>query len=257
MNWQDRSFTQLEDSFARGPVVAILPLGAVEAHGPHLPVGADVWIAEAMARAGVEGLARVGVSALVLPALAYAPAPFADRHAGTLTIRPETLIALVVDIGAAAAERGIALLALVNAHFDPAQVRALRSAVELLQQSGRLRVVFPDLTRRRLADRLGEEFRSGACHAGRYESSILLACRPELVDNAARLLLPPLPVSLVEAARRGEKTFVDAGLNLAYCGDPAAASAEEGRALIAELGAILAEEVRAELSWPGSPWNAG
>lgn len=248
MNWQDRTFTQLELLFERGPVVAILPLGAIEAHGPHLPVGTDIWIAEAMARAGAERLGKEGLSAAVLPSLAYAPAPFADRHAGTLTIRPETLIALLVDIGAAAAERGVTLLALVNAHFDPAQVGALRSAVERLQQSGRLRVVFPDLTRRRLADRLGEEFRSGACHAGRYESSILLACRPELVDDAARILLPPLPISLVEAARRGEKTFVDAGLDLAYCGDPAAASAEEGRALIAELGAILAEEVRAEIS---------
>lgn len=248
MNWQDLSFTALDRAFAEGPVVAILPLGAVEAHGPHLPVGTDTWIAEAMAREGVERLGKEGFSAVVLPSLAYAPAPFANAHAGTLSIRPETLAALVGDIGLAVAARGVAVLALVNAHFDPAQVGALRSAVERLQQSGRLRVVFPDLTRRRLADRLGEEFRSGACHAGRYESSILLACRPELVDNAARILLPPLPISLVAAARRGEKTFVDAGLDLAYCGDPAAASAEEGRALIAELGAILAEEVRAEIS---------
>ena len=50
MNWQDRTFTELEDLFERGPVVAILPLGAIEAHGPHLPVGTDIWIAEAMAR---------------------------------------------------------------------------------------------------------------------------------------------------------------------------------------------------------------
>lgn len=247
MNWHEQSFTQLEAAFAARPVAAILPLGAIEAHGPHLPVGADVWIAEAMAGACIERLGKEGTAAVILPSLAYAPAPFADRHAGTLSIRPETLIALLVDIGAAVADRGIAVLALANAHFDPAQVGALRSAVELLQGSGRLRVVFPDLTRRRLADRLGEEFRSGACHAGRYESSILLACRPDLVDEAARLRLPPLPVSLVEAARRGEQTFVDAGLDLAYCGDPAAASAAEGRALVAELGVILAEAVRAEL----------
>lgn len=248
MNWRDLSFTALDGTLAQGPVVAILPLGAVEAHGPHLPVGTDTWIAEAMAREGAERLAEGGLSAVVLPSLAYAPAPFANAHAGTLSIRPETLAALVGDIGLAVAARRVAVLAVANAHFDPAQVGALRSAVERLQQSGRLRVAFPDLTRRRLAERLGEEFRSGACHAGRYESSILLACRPELVDNAARILLPPLPVSLVEAASRGERTFVEAGLDLAYCGDPAAASAEEGRALIAELGAILAEEVRAEIS---------
>lgn len=247
MNWQEQSFTRLEAAFDAGPVVAVLPLGAVEAHGPHLPVGTDVWIAEAMARAGAEKLAKEGLSAVVLPSLAYAPAPFANAHPGTLSIRPETLTALVVDLASAVAARGIAVLALANAHFDPAQVAALRKAVEELRNSGRLRVAFPDLTRRRLAERLGEEFRSGACHAGRYESSILLATRPDLVDDAARLRLPSLPVSLVEAAGRGERTFVEAGLEMAYCGDPAAASAEEGRVLVAELGAILAEAVQAEL----------
>ena len=247
MNWQDQSFTHLEEAFARGPVVAILPLGAVEAHGPHLPVGTDIWIAEAMAREGAERLGKEGIAAVVLPTLAYAPAPFADAHAGTLSIRPGTLAALVGDIGLAVATRGVAVLALANAHFDPAQVGALRSALEPLQASGRLRVVFPDLTRRRLAERLGEEFLSGACHAGRYESSILLAERPELVDEAARLRLPALPVSLVEAAKAGHATFAEAGLDLAYCGDPAAASLAEGRRLVAELGEILAEAVRAEL----------
>lgn len=247
MNWQEQSFTRLEAAFDAGPVVAVLPLGAVEAHGPHLPVGTDVWIAEAMARAGAEKLGKEGLSAVVLPSLAYAPAPFANAHPGTLSIRPETLTALVVDLASAVAARGIAVLALANAHFDPAQVAALRKAVEELRNSGRLRVAFPDLTRRRLAERLGEEFRSGACHAGRYESSILLATRPDLVDDAARLRLPSLPVSLVEAAGRGERTFVEAGLEMAYCGDPAAASAEEGRVLVAELGAILAESVQAEL----------
>ncbi len=247
MNWQEQSFTRLEAAFDAGPVVAVLPLGAVEAHGPHLPVGTDVWIAEAMARAGAEKLGKEGLSAVVLPSLAYAPAPFANAHPGTLSIRPETLTALVVDLASAVAARGIAVLALANAHFDPAQVAALRKAVEELRNFGRLRVAFPDLTRRRLAERLGEEFRSGACHAGRYESSILLATRPDLVDDAARLRLPSLPVSLVEAAGRGERTFVEAGLEMAYCGDPAAASAEEGRVLVAELGAILAEAVQAEL----------
>ena len=228
MNWQEQSFTRLEAAF-------------------DLPVGTDVWIAEAMARAGAEKLGKEGLSAVVLPSLAYAPAPFANAHPGTLSIRPETLTALVVDLASAVAARGIAVLALANAHFDPAQVAALRKAVEELRNSGRLRVAFPDLTRRRLAERLGEEFRSGACHAGRYESSILLATRPDLVDDAARLRLPSLPVSLVEAAGRGERTFVEAGLEMAYCGDPAAASAEEGRVLVAELGAILAEAVQAEL----------
>jgi len=105
MNWQEQSFTRLEAAFDAGPVVAVLPLGAVEAHGPHLPVGTDVWIAEAMARAGAEKLGKEGLSAVVLPSLAYAPAPFANAHPGTLSIRPETLTALVVDLASAVAAR--------------------------------------------------------------------------------------------------------------------------------------------------------
>lgn len=248
MIWQEQSYPGLERAVTAGTTVAVLPLGAVEAHGPHLPVGADIWIAEAMARDGAERLGNEGIGAVVLPAIAYAPAPFASRHAGTLSIRPETLTALVVDLGAAVAERGFRILALANTHFDPAQLLALRAAVDELRRSGRVRVAYPDLTRRRLAERLGGEFRSGACHAGSYESSILLAERPDLVDDAARRRLPPLPVSLVAAAKGGHTNFVDAGLALAYCGDPAAASVEEGRLLVAELGAILAEAIRAELA---------
>ena len=52
MFWAERSFPELGEATRVGKAVAILPLGAVEAHGPHLPVGTDVWIAEAMARSG-------------------------------------------------------------------------------------------------------------------------------------------------------------------------------------------------------------
>jgi creatinine amidohydrolase len=230
-------------ALAGGDLVAILPLGALEAHGPHLPVGADVWIAEAMAREGARRLAAQGVGAVVLPALAYAPAPFAAEFAGTLSIRPETLVALLVDLAGSLAERGVATLVLASSHFDPSQVSAVREAVERIRELGRPRVVFPDLTRRRLAERLTEEFRAGASHAGRYESSILLAERPDLVDEDERAALPRLDVSLVEAIRAGKSSFVRAGLARAYCGDPAAATAEEGRAIVATLGALLAEAV--------------
>ncbi|MGE0641301.1 MAG: creatininase family protein [Thermoanaerobaculia bacterium] len=247
MNWADRSYPELEPDADSPNRVAILPLGAVEAHGPHLPVGTDVWIAEAMARAGRNRLAEEGVPALVLPAIAYAAAPFADGFGGTLSIRPETTRALLLDLAAAVTRRGVAVLALANAHFDPANVAVLRSTVDAVDGAGGLRVVFPDCTRRTLAGRLGDEFRTGACHAGRYESSILLAERPDLVREKERRALRERPVSLVEASRLGQTSFADAGLDEAYCGDPAAATAAEGREIVAELGKILAEAVRAAL----------
>ena len=247
MFWAESSFPELGEAAWGGRTVAILPLGAVEAHGPHLPVGTDIWIAEAMARGGRERLGEGGIRAFILPAFAYAPAPFADEFPGTLSIRPETLRSLLVDLGRAVARRGVEVRALANAHFDPAQVGALRLAAEEMRLISGLRVAYPDLTRRSLAERLGEEFRFGACHAGRYETSILLAERPDLVKEAVSHLLPPRPISLVEVFRRGETTFAAAGLEQGYCGDPAAATAAEGREILATLGEILAEAVRAEL----------
>ena len=275
----------------RARTVAILPVGATEAHGPHLPLETDVTIAEAMARAGAERLARAGRRAVILPPLAYTAAPFAADFAGTISVRPETVTALVVDIARALEAQGFAALAIANAHLDPAHIAALHAALEQLRAdvadgggeareagiqnriaeqlradysdvaggiadtgnrtSGSaveapgagLRVIFPDVTRRPWALRLTDEFRSGACHAGQYETSIVLAETPERVREAARAALPPVPHSLVTAIREGRRTFDEAGGPRAYFGDPAAASAEEGRATVAALGEILAEAV--------------
>jgi creatinine amidohydrolase len=245
MRWDESTYRQLE-SAAADDVVAVLPLGAVEAHGPHLPLGTDVWIAEAMAREGARRLRQAGRTVFVLPALAYAPAPFADGFAGTLSIGVETMAALVEDLAAALARRGVAVLALASAHFDPAQVATLRGVVARRRGAGPPRLVHPDLTQRDLARRLGEEFASGACHGGRFETSILLAERPELVDRAAAAALAAVAIALPAAARAGHTTFEAAGLGQAYCGDPSRATAEEGRELVARLGEILAEAVASE-----------
>jgi creatinine amidohydrolase len=222
-------------------------VGAIEAHGPHLPLGTDNVIAEAMAAAAAERLACRGLTPLLLPALAYTAAPFAAGFPGTLSLRSETVVALVVDVARSLADAGLPLLALANAHFDPAHVGALRAAAEAVHAEGRIALVFPDLTRRALAARLTEEFQGGACHAGRYEGSIVLAARPDLVREDVRRTLPANAVSLTHAIREGKTTFEEVGGPQAYFGDPAAASREEGEATIATLGEILAEAVLAEL----------
>lgn len=224
--------------------LAVLPTGAHEAHGPHLPLATDGVIAQAMAEAAAERLEAAGVPCLLLPSLVYTPAPFAAGFPGTLGCRPETLTALVLDLGRSLVAQGFRRLAIANAHLDPAHLGALHSACDGLVGEG-LQVAFPDLTRRPWGSRLTEEFRSGACHAGRFEGSVVLARRPEWVRDAVRRSLPPNPASLSAAIGRGLATFEEAGGAAAYFGDPAAASAEEGRRTIAILGEILAEAVLA------------
>jgi len=249
-----RRFAELtwKEAAALAGAVALLPVGAVEAHGPHLPLATDGIIAAAMAAEAARRLAARGVEALVLPSLAYTAAPFAAAFPGTLSVRPETVTALVVELAAALAGQGVAVLGIANAHLDPAHLGSLHAAVAAVRKEGRIAVAFPDLTRRPWALRLTAEFQSGACHAGRFEGSIVLAARPDLVREDVRRELPANPRSLSTAIREGRRTFAEAGGPEAYFGDPAAASAEEGRATIAALGAILEEAVAAELTGPGA-----
>src|SRR5881397_3867588 len=223
--------------------VAILPTGAVEAHGPHLPLGTDIIIAEAMARAGAERLSARGLQVLLLPALPIAPAPFASEFPGTLHAPAEATTLLVVGVVRSLRVHGIHVTAIANAHHDPAHVQALRTAVTEVEASSGGVLVFPDLTRRRWATRLTAEFSSGACHAGRYEGSVVLAERPDLVRRDLMSALPANPRSLVDAIRRGDTTFTAAGGADAYFGFPAEADAEEGQEMIATLGRILEEAV--------------
>jgi creatinine amidohydrolase len=223
----------------RSRAVAIVPLGATEAHGPHLPLSTDVIIVEAMARVGAERLSRQGATAMVLPTVALTPAPFAAAFPGTLGVRPATLVALLEDVADGLAAQGFTRMVVVSAHLDPEHLGAVTEALETIRADG-MRVAFPNLARRPWSLRLGEEFQTGACHAGRFETSIVMAERPELVRDV-RKDLPPNPNSLSVAIHAGRHTFAEAGGPRAYFGWPADATAEEGQELIETLGAILEE----------------
>ncbi|MCC6464291.1 MAG: creatininase family protein [Planctomycetes bacterium] len=231
----------------RHPVVALLPCGATEAHGPHLPLCTDVIISEGMASYALPVLEDAGFTAVVLPSLAYAPAAYAAAFPGTISIQPATAKLLLLDVARSLKAQGVACLAIANSHFDPANVAMLREAADEIRALG-LPVAFPDFTRRKLAQLLTQEFQSGACHAGQYESSLVLASRPELVDEGARHRLPDNHASLTEAFSRGASTFAEAGGPEAYFGAPRAASPEEGVESYEVLAGALVAAVTDALS---------
>jgi len=235
---------------APGGCAAILPVGATEAHGPHLPLDTDVTIALGMARRAAATLVQRGQSCVVLPPLAYSVADFAAPFAGTLSLPREAAVTTLREVLVAAARAGFAPLALANAHLEPAHIASLREALEQVQTATGLTVAFPDVTRRRLAERLTEEFRSGACHAGRYETSLVLADDPQSVSAELALRLPPVEISLVEAIRSGQPNFRAAGGDQAYFGAPAAATAAEGQATFAILAELLVEALLAARDRP-------
>lgn len=242
MNFADRTWEEIR-ALDKTRVVAILPVGAIEAHGPHLPLATDVIIAEAMARAAAERLKNHSMETLILPTLSYSVAHYAAGFPGTLCIRPETTTSLILDIARSLAAQGMRLLAIANAHLEPAHIASLKTAVDAIHREKLLTLVFPDITQKPWALRLTDEFKSGACHAGQYEGSVVLAARPDLVKESIRKMLPPNPTSLAKAIREGKTTFEEAGGAQAYFGNPAAATVEEGRQTIEILGHILEEAI--------------
>src|SRR5262245_3321127 len=231
-------------------LVALLPIGSTEPHGPHLPLDTDVTIALAQTRAAADELARLGVKALVLPALPYGVTYYTDGFEGRVTLRTGTLWAVLDNIVESLEEQGVRRIVFSNAHLEPAHVKVLRGVAldHAERDAQRAQVLFPDNTRRRWAATLGEEFQSGDCHAGRYETSLVLAADPAAVRGDAARALRPVAIDLMEKMKAGVRSFAQAGADAAYCGDPAAATADEGRARVAALAHMLVESVRE--AWP-------
>jgi creatinine amidohydrolase len=242
------AWPEVRDALQKGKkLVAILPCGATEAHGPHLPLNTDVIISETMAARALPALAARSIVAAILPSLAYMPAQYAEAFSGTISVRASTAKALLLDIAASLKTQGFACLALANSHFDPANVAMLREATDEIRALG-LPVAFPDFTRRKLAQTLSVEFQSGACHAGQYETSLIMAARPDLVDDVARLALADNPASLTEAFAKGARTFAEAGGPNAYFGFPRQASAAEGAESYAIMAAALVTAIQESLA---------
>ena len=208
--------------------VHLLPVGATEPHGPHAPLGTDTLISVGICRRAAERL-RGEVDVLVLPSIPYGVTRYAAAFPGAVSITEETLRSLVTEIA-----ESVPRLILVNSHFEPEHVHTLRATgLPLL-----------DLTRRATAERLTEEFRSGSCHAGRYETSLVLADRPELVDRVQMARLEAKPVPMPAAIAAGRTDFVAMGMDRAYCGSPAEATSAEGGETFETLADLLVELIR-------------
>jgi creatinine amidohydrolase len=233
-----------------GPdLVVLLPIGSTEPHGPHLALDVDVTIALAQTRAAAAELARLGVDALVLPALPYGVTYYTDGFEGRVSLRTGTLWAVLDDVVESLEEQGVRRIVFSNAHLEPAHVEVLRGVAmdHATRTAEKAQVLFPDNTRRRWAETLGAEFKSGDCHAGRYETSLVLAADPAGV-RVEHARLAPVAIHLLDKLKAGVRSFADAGASAAYCGDPAAASAAEGRELVAALARMLVESARE--AWP-------
>jgi creatinine amidohydrolase len=225
-------------------IVLLLPVGAVEPHGPHAPLGSDDLIAAGICeRAAIALEHDPEVGALVLEPIPYGVTRYAAAFRGAIHVEAGTLRAVVGDVLRSAIADGFTRAVIVNHHFEPEHLGALREAETVLRSEGGL-VSLLDLTRRRHAERLTDEFKSGSCHAGRYETSLVLADRPDLVDADLMRSLPALEVPMPAEIAAGRRDFISMGMDHAYCGAPALATSQEGEDTYAALARLVVELAR-------------
>ncbi|MCS6810414.1 MAG: creatininase family protein [Tepidimonas sp.] len=266
--WADLVWT---DFAALDPTrtVAVLPLGATEQHGPHLPLAVDTAIVEALLGAAAAHLPP-DAPLLVLPTLAVGLSPEHEAFPGTLSLAPETALAVLRDVAAGVARAGVRKMVIVNGHgghvglLDVA-TRAMRVRHGLLVWSvpwWQLPLIETD-GRDLLADLPPEEQRFGV-HAGQLETAVMLAIAPERVRRAA---LRTFASSSQQRAQRYPLLGNGRSAKLAWCmqdlhpegaaGDAAAADADWGRRVLAAAGASLAQLLQEAMAVPLSTVQEG
>lgn len=236
------SWTEARDVLSLRPV-GLLPVGAIEAHGPHLPLEADVIIACAMAKYAGASLRASGIPALMLPPISYSVSFAGACFPGTSPVGTEALTGYVESILTHVAPQGYRAVCLCNAHLEPAHFTALQEAVSRASESTETPLLLPDKRSEKWASHLGEEFQRGSRHAGKYETSIVLAERPDTVRRVWLEELEPKWIDLPAALRAGARDFREAGADLGYFGDPAAASADYGVELLETLGQLIRDHI--------------
>jgi len=247
-NLADWTTAQIGDALAVRPNAVLLPIGSVEPHGPHLPLRTDAIISETAAARAAGPLSGAGIFAAIAPTLPYGVTDFAAGFPGAISIPAGVLTPLVAAVVKSYLADGWMHVCLVNNHLEPAHDAAVRAAAAAFED-GAVSVACP-LTRK-WGRTLSEEFKKGNCHAGQYETSLVLAAgvSPEFDFKS----LPYIDTSLSDGIRKGQSTFVEMGLGRAYTGSPAGASATEGDALYAKLVEMIVTEVREGLARRARP----
>jgi creatinine amidohydrolase len=230
------TWPELAELVESGGDLCLLPVGATEQHGRHLPVGTDTMIAEALCR---EASARTGVA--LLPTLAVTSSQaHTMKWPGTLALPPRLLVATVVEIVRWVRAAGFTRLLVLNAHVGNAA--PLKVAVDEIRHAGELRVGL--LHWYELTSEIAALATEDAVdwHAHRAETALMLHLHPDLVrtheirDDPDRTGDLVFAYTVAETSREG------------LTGSPSLATAEEGERLFDRAVEALAERIEAARS---------
>jgi len=232
MRWEELSVLDIQ-ALDRDRTVVILPVGSVEQHGRHLPVGTDTILARSVALAAAEILrGRIAV----LPPPWYGFSAHHMRFPGTVTLRADTMTALVEDIAASVISHGFRRLLIVNGHGGNNGIVDVLASTLGHRFYGEARIAgltYFQLARAAIAE-LRESRPGGMGHACEFETAMMQRVRPGLVAIQRAAVTYPDPGSgylttdlLGVSAVRTYHDFGDLSES-GTLGDPSLATAEKG-----------------------------
>jgi creatinine amidohydrolase len=244
-NWQEMTSEEFAHLDA-ARTIAILPVAAIEQHGPHLAVGVDAVINEGILARALE-LAPAGLALIVLPALSVGRSDEHGDFPGTLSLGAETAIRLWSEIGASVAKAGIQKLVLFNSHGGQPQIldivgRELRARHKMLVVQVNAYRLWDGSTM------FGREEIEHGIHGGAVETSIMLHLAPHSVrrdriaDFAPRSIEIARDYAPIGAHGRVPFSWLTQDLNAeGACGDATQATAAHGKTLVEEAARATAK----------------
>ena len=246
-------FTEVARLAQSRKALTILPVGVVEEHGAHLPLGMDSFAAEVYAAAAAPPLEDSGYEVVIAPTINYGVARAAIDFPGTLSLEPETLRSVVVEIGRSLARHGLTRMVILNGHRDLHHMKALDDAREILVHENFARVLCvgfasdSEMTSACYRDGVKQFYQSPRPdregHGGESETSVALHSFPELVKLDIIKDLEPNFDYDVEAFRNETKDYGSISGGRGYFGWPQAATAETGKQLVAVRGKNIANVI--------------
>ncbi|MDH3446291.1 MAG: creatininase family protein, partial [Deltaproteobacteria bacterium] len=238
----DIPFPEVEKVVRRGRALVIIPVGVVEEHGAHLPLGMDAFAAEAYAASAAPRLEEQGYEVIVAPTANYGVARAAIDFPGTLSLEPETLKSMIVDIGRSLARHGLKRLVILNGHRDLYHMKALDDARQILIDEKSAQVLCvgfssdPGITAACHREGVKHLYRSPRPdregHAGESETSVALHSFPQLVRKEVIGGLEPNFDYDIEAFRNESTDYGSLTGGRGYFGSPQAGNADTGRQLV-------------------------
>ena len=222
--------------------IALLPVGAIEQHGPHLPLDIDAYDAAYLAEKTAE--ACTDPRPIVLPLVTYGVSYHHEDFSGTLSLSPDTLSALVYEIGMEAARNGITKLVIVNGHGG--NIPSLQFAAQKINRDSHIfTCVETGETSEKDMQELSET--PGDVHAGEIETSTSLAIRPESVHmDRIKKFVPKFSSKYLDfSSKRSVEWYarVSRISKSGTLGDPTKATVEKGEKMWKAMIKHLAEFV--------------